>query len=1146
MSPRLPLVVAASAACLLSHAQEKPAAPPPDFTGELQLVRYDQPRAFSDGYAPTHQLAKRKDGPDAIDWPDLTFNGRPAFRNAPVEKVPLRLRKGDEARSPFQVPEDEVVQPGNHWFRPIAWLATRKHLYTADPTARCSATGIDASGRYELWLFPLRIEGEGAPQVKNVVLKAGGTVIYQKEGPWRSLTLLLPANDPNYPYELTIDGRGPLKCNLGLAPAKLGNPVERINPLDLRLPGEGPKVRVFAPGKTSDFPATAEWLADVAAAPKYTLPAKPKAPGLGIRDVYSPLTLYAAAVPHGQSGGFWKKGTKAEDYAKQIGDLGFDSIFEPVASLPSPADAESLENRAAALAREGVRLGLQYDQNWTRPSLQHPNLAFFAHTLPDWHQPLYRSLQLAAQRFNRVSGFAGFMIGGADAGYASLAPREAPNPDRPWGEAMLAFMGTAHPAIPRAISLGPKELPFEQPSRPQVDFTRYVERYDNAFRQYGYFAEAVRDVNPGLTFTTASFGSSAAAGGRGGWPWATVPGRVMFEGLKVQQAYDAGSTHSSKPMHLVALLDRLRSYQPNTATWALVDNYKLFFGREAQQRACALALTRGIRGLGTDFIPTASNENGRPELVAAQQELNTWVDRFGATYAATEPEPVIGVFYGALQAVQRRADTRANAPLEDLYRGSHEGKVTEALWLCHAAGWPARVITHQEILRGPLPASMKVILLVGLDNPDPTWLWSRGLDTMLQQFVARGGRILVDDESVCPVPATRTGLRVASYITQSELDATPELLARNQDNIRILRQALDGIEAPVASSSDPTAWAIPTRVKDTLYVTAVNWAYAEGDDAKEFVRQPDPRANKPEIWKTKANASLYVKPRMATLAWHTDRPIYDLRRGTRVTPEEAAQVDFTKDGFQWFALPPAEIASVALTSAEPGRVQVEVRSAQGNEMRGIPLELSAFKDDLAVAKISAVSGETVSLPWPLLSRGVNRVSAVELLSNQTGAAIAVAAPQPRPQAPDAPLKKFLGRKQVPLVIALTPAQEKDAALVDVAKQMVTRFEQSGRKVRLGKVAPEGVVTGLQPLRSPNRFPQWKTSSTDLVLFGTPQDNVLIMDQARGEIMPRGFDLPPAGQATPVVTKSPFVGEYDVLNVVTRDTAGAQAWLAGWK
>jgi len=1120
-----------------SPASPAPPKPPAtEFVGELMLVRYDMPRGLSDGFSPTRQLAKRKDGPDAVDWPAITLNGKPVFRLAPVERAPMRLRRGNEANSPFQQRGDEVIDPGNHWFRPIAWLANRRHLYTADSTARCSTTGIDASGRYELWLFPLRIESEGGPQVKNVILKHAGAVIFQKDGPWRSLTLLLPANEKGKPYELTVDGRGPLKCNVGLQPIKLGNPIEQPLSFDARVPGNGAKIRVLTPPRSEEFPNQKEWDADVAAVAKYRPPAAPKVDPFARRAQSSPLTIYAAALPHGMSGGFWKKGMKAEEYAAQVSALGFDSIFEPVAALPTPGDVESLETRAAALGKYGVRLGLQYDQSWTRPDLQHPSLAFLAHTLPEWHQPLYRSLQLTAQRFSRVRGFLGLMIGGDNAGYMALAPKVAPNPDRPWGEAMIAFNGTPQPIIPRGPSLGPPEHPFEQSVKTQAEFMRHVSRYDYAFRQYGYFAEAVREADPSQIFTTASFGSSQGIGARGGWPWASVPGRMMFEGLRVQQAYDANTLHSSKPMHLVALIDRLRSYHPAIPTWALVDNNKLFFGREAMQRAYALALTRGVRGIGTNYIAANGAENARPDMIETQGALHAWIERYGATYSATVPEASIGIFFGALEAVQRPVNTNENAPLEELLRGSHEGKVTEALWLCHAAGWPARVVTYQEILRGPLPTSMKALLLVGLSNEDRSWSWGKGLEPKLQEFSARGGRILLDDESDSPIPSAKTGLRVASYVTQSELDATPKLLTRNGDNIARLRQALDGVGPPVASSEDPLAWAVPSRVKDTLYLTAVNWAFAEGDEAKEFVRPADPRALKSEVWKTKANASLYVKPRTATLAWHTDRPIYDVRAQRRLTSEEAARVDFTQDGFQWFALPQAAIASASIATPDPGRIRAEVKAADGTVLRGVPVEISVYDDQRLLTKISAVSDDTMALPV----RNANRVMMVELLSGIASDFTTVQPAPPRAStSPETALTKFAARKNIPLIVALTPAQQKDAALTAAAKQIVERFAKAGRKARIGRATPDDVVTSLQPLRSPHRFPQWKTAPVDLVLLGTPQNNVLMMDQARGEILPYG------AKGT-VITKSPFVGECHVLNVIAPDTASIQAWLAAWK
>ena len=65
---------------------------------------------------------------------------------------------------------------------------------------------------------------------------------------------------------------------------------------------------------------------------------------------------------------------------------------------------------------------------------------------------------------------------------------------------------------------------------------------------------------------------------------------------------------------------------------------------------------------------------------------------------------------------------------------------------------------------------------------------------------------------------------------------------------------------------------------------------------------------------------------------------------------------------------------------------------------------------------------------------------------------------------------------------------------EAAKTLAKFYEQQGRKVRVGRAGPDDVVESLQPFKSPNRFPQWKTMSADLVLLGTPANNVLLLDQ----------------------------------------------------
>jgi len=1139
-------------------ATPAPATPAPVvFTGQLSIVRYDLPIGFSNGLAPTRQQPRRKDAPDAVDWPDFTLNGQPIFRGKPEERLPLKYHKGADAASFFQMPGDDVIQPGGHWLRAMEWRGNRRHIYTADSTARTSNAGEAMTGRYELWLFPILIEGEGGPVVKNVDLKVAGAVVYHKAGPWRALTLLLPQNEPGKPYELSVDGRPPVKFQAGFLPFHLGHPQESLFPVNATIPGEGPKITVRRLAKPEEFPHPKEWAADLAALakPLPPAPAIERVAGLrrylGIQTPASPLTIYAAALPHGMSGGFFAKGTKPEEYAAFIADLGLDTIFEPAASLPAPSDPESFERRGAELGRRGVRFGLQYDQNWSRPSLQHPNLTFLAHTLPDWHSPLYRSVSLATQRFSRLPNFAGLHIGCDNAGYASYWNWAPPAPDRPWGEGMIAFFGSPQPKVPRPPSLGPPEYPFEEPVKTEVEFTRYVEHYDTSFREYGYFAEAVREINPGLIFTTGSFGSSPGSGGRGGWPWASVPGRVMFQDLTTQQAYDWNETHAAKPLHNVALIDRLRSYYPKKKTWTIVDNFRLLYGREAFQRAYALALTRGVQGIGYNFLPNRPGspaQAGTSEDEGWQREMNGWMRKYGGVYAHTEPTPVIGVFFGQLEAVQRRILQGENASEERLLKASEEGKVTEALFLCHAAGWPARVITYQELIREPLPASMKAILLVGLDQPDKTWNWASGIESRLQQFVSRGGRILVDDQSVCPVPSSNTGLKVAAFVPESNLDATPLLLARNAANIAILRAAMDGVPEPVAVSDSPKLWAIPTQCADTQYVTAVNQAFAEGDEAAEMLRPADPKAARPETWKTKANASLYVKPQTGVLRWNTDRPIYDVRLGRKITPEEAASVDLNQDAFRWYALPPSEVTKPEVTVEKnvTGFYIARVTMHGAGPMGGIPVQLTVTGPQDSATVYSTTETQT-RLPLSVADSGDYLVTATELLTGLSESAHVTVVPEPKPAARPAVrvhgaggLAKFSARKNSPLTVALTPQQFADDGLEQQAKALAAFYRQRGRAVEIRKIEPGDVVESLQPLRSPNRYPQWKTIPSDLVLFGTPSNNVLIYDQARGEILPSNLPTPPAGQADIVYTRSPFVGEFNVVNIIANDANGITA------
>jgi hypothetical protein len=115
-----------------------------------------------------------------------------------------------------------------------------------------------------------------------------------------------------------------------------------------------------------------------------------------------------------------------------------------------------------------------------------------------------------------------------------------------------------------------------------------------------------------------------------------------------------------------------------------------------------------------------------------------------------------------------------------------------------------------------------------------------------------------------------------------------------------------------------------------------------------------------------------------------------------------------------------------------------------------------------------------------------------------------------------------------------PAQEKDPAVKAAVETLTAFYARAGRHLEVGRIEPNGVVLSLQPLRAIQKYPQWRTIPSDLILLGSPKDNLLIMDEARGGLLP-GISKP--GEGSPVVTYSPFVGEYQVLNLLATDEAG---------
>ena len=840
---------------------------------------------------------------------------------------------------------------------------------------------------------------------------------------------------------------------------------------------------------------------------------------LGIEVPRSPVEIYSVSLPHGMSGGhfiksvhgpalkWFQNGLKfpgsADDYANYLAQTGYDRVFEQVGddALGDSDGPRSFDTLARALKKRGVQLGLTPDVDWKRPFLTHPNVAFFTHNIPDWRAPLYRGLQLASQRVDKHGNFAGVSIGAdGGTGYVPFWDWAPPNPGTPWSEAYLNQFGDTQPPAP-------KFLGGQSSTR---DYLSYINKQDESAQSYGYFARAVRQVAPDAAVTTGSYGPGGV-GSRGGFPWATNPGKALFQGLPTLQVYDWDETLAHKPLFNVASLDRLQSYYPNKPAWALMDDFYLKFGKQSRWRAYALALTRGVAAIGPNWLAQPTGEQAQPEKVAEQRELYAWIQRNGGAYANTKPLAPIGILYVNEQALLRRFNQTDDNKISDaeLLNGSHDGKTREALFLCLAAGWPAKLITPDEWKRG-LPAEMKTVLLTGLTPTDGSWNWYDGLENQLVTFAANGGKLLLDNESVLPtgVSGVKTGLQIRSYVTQGDggtkgqsPDKTALLFARNAGNIPLLQAAMQGQTAPLATSSDSTVWAIPHQTGDVTYLTVVNAAVKSGQStAQAFV------------------------PQTATLQWNTNSAIYDVNRSEKVT---AQKVDLTQNAVALFAVPNAPVTSPRLSFA-PGadgfyRADVNVGP------RGVPVELTIASGDQN-ATIYGASGTPIALPAKVGQAASFEVGATELLSKQkTVATLSVkAAPAKTEASPE--VRAFAARKNVPLTIALTPEQSADAQISALAARLRDYYRKAGRQVEIGGIEAGGVVVGLQPTRLMQKYPQWRTIESDLVLLGTPQTNVLLLDQKRGGL------LDGSGAQ---VTFSPFVGEFQALNLVGATAAELQ-------
>jgi hypothetical protein len=1109
--------------------------PPPSQRTTFTLARFDEPTSYSDGYADTHFPAVRQSGPDAVDWPQMTISGKPIFEAGAQEVLNIPLRDGAQAKPLFQQSYDTVVEPGNHWMRALNWIWGQRYVYTTDRSAR------SWGGVYELWTFPVKITSPaGVTPVSDVHLTYNGKEIYNAAGPFRSLTLLLPQVAAGQSYALQVARSQPVSFKAGLLPVKPGDPEELPIPVNVSISVSGKHFSVSNQDIAPTFHYQKDWDADLAAmtAPLPTLPALPGPVGavsdmIGRAVPRSPISINAVDLAGGMSGGYYFLGDghgvtdnfpgTADDYAAYLANVGFDTDVEQTNTdcFRSLNADRSYDRLFSALASHGIKYGLEPDTTYKRNFLSNPNLAFYSFNLPDSHAPLYRDLQLEVQRAGRYGNMLGICLGADNAGYVSYWDWAPPIPNRPYGEALSAFERRDHPAVP----VGGENKPAKDYDVPgtAAQFADYIDRYDKTFSQYDYFNRAVASVDPTFILTTGSFGSSPGVGARGGWPWATIPGQAMYQNLPVQQAYDWNENASSMPMHLVAEIDMLKSYYPNKPTWAVVDDFAFLFGREAFERAYALALTRGLTGIGTTFLANPTGPHARPDVISQQKELFAWIHKYGGVYARTAPIATIGILYIKNQALMRPVAGGDTASDDQLLHGSHEGKVTEALFMCHAAGWPARVITPEEMRRG-LPPEMKAILLVGLNKVDDTWHWYDGLTATLTKYESGGGRILRDAESVCPVPSAATGMQVRAYVVERDTDWTPELFARNQDNIAELQAAMAGIEHPVAMSADQHVWAMPTQSGNTQYLTVANQNWVDGQ-----------------------NASKVVKPATATISWHTARPIYDVRLGKELSPAEATSCDLTADAFRWYALPFAPVVKPSLSIVRDrsrGAYSASVTITNGKPLTGIPVSVTVAGNDLSSGTVYGATGAAIPLPLCDSShQGTYKVTATELLTGLSASmSLSVTTPPNHVENVDAvlhtnrhvALHEFAIRTETPVLIALTPEQAKVPVIRSQAAALVKYYAGKKRLARIATVAPGDVVIGEQEFNGPMHYPQWRTGREDLVLFGTPSTNPLMYDEYRAVLLPDDANAPQHGRYLWYVS-SPFCGECDVVNIIATDT-----------
>ncbi len=251
------------------------------------------------------------------------------------------------------------------------------------------------------------------------------------------------------------------------------------------------------------------------------------------------MTIYAMQLPAGHERRLLQQGPgrlhrHARGVRRYLADLGFDAVFDQATLSRAAAEPERFEARAAALARHGAeaRLAIRQQRQPARRSSTRRS-PFFAHTLPEWHAPLYRSLSLAAQRFARLPNFLGLLRRREQ---RRLRRRLDPAPPTPGsavgrGDDRIPRQAAADGAAP-AAGRAAASCPSNTWRRTRAEFLKYVQRYDAAFSSTSTLRRRCGRSAPRLVFTTSAFGSSPGPGARGGWPWASAARARHVQGLE--------------------------------------------------------------------------------------------------------------------------------------------------------------------------------------------------------------------------------------------------------------------------------------------------------------------------------------------------------------------------------------------------------------------------------------------------------------------------------------------------------------------------------------------------------------------------------------------------------------------------------------